>query len=201
MSTDIKVSKAQLLKTIQSGEFLGELLGKTAGPLMKVAVPLPKNVLALLVAKASTSAIDGTIQATSRAGVARAGKGVTLVIMNEDMNDIIRILKSLENLGALIVGVSEPAKHDIKKQEIEFLGMLLGTLGASTAGREYNDMDDMDKLFYHLSNIEINMYFNYKTRFNSVFSRDKLPRIKDGAYVKNLDDKESKGTHWISLFY
>ena len=62
-------------------------------------------------------------------------------------------------------------------------------------------MDDMDKLFYHLSNIEINMYFNYKTRFNSVFSRDKLPRIKDGAYVKNLDDKESKGTHWISLFY
>ena len=117
------------------------------------------------------------------------------------MNDIIRILKSLENLGALIVGVSEPAKHDIKKQETGFLGMLLNTLGASTAGRGYNDMDDLDKLFHHLSNVEINMYFNYKTRFNSVFSRDKLPRIKDGAYVKNLDDKESKGTHWISLFY
>ena len=201
MWTDIKGSKAQLLKTIQSGGFLGEFLGKTAFPLMKVAVPLPKNVLALLAAMASTSAIDGTIQATSRAGVVRAGKRITLVIMNEDMNDVIRILKSLENLGALIVGVSELAKHDIKKQEIEFLGMLLGTLGASTAGREYNDMDNMDKLFHHLSNIEINMYFNYKTRFISVFSRDNLPRIKEGANVKNLDDRESKGTHWISLFY
>ena len=121
MSTDIKVSKEQLLKTIQSGEFLGELLVKTAGPLMKFAVPLPKNVFALLVAMASTSAIDGTTQATSRAGVVRAGKGVTLVIMNEDMNDIIRILKSLENLGALIVGVSEPAKHDIKIKKLDFL--------------------------------------------------------------------------------
>ena len=44
------------------------------------------------------------------------------------------------------------------------------------------------------------MYFNYKARFKVAFSRDNLPRIKDGAYVINFDDKQSKGTHWVSLF-
>ena len=48
MSTDMKLSKTQIFKLIQSGGFLGSLLNKTASPLMKVAVPLTKNVLALL---------------------------------------------------------------------------------------------------------------------------------------------------------
>ena len=43
-------------------------------------------------------------------------------------------------------------------------------------------------------------YFNYKPRFNGVFSRNNLPRIKDGTYLINFDDKKSKGTHWVSLF-
>ena len=47
-ATDIKLSKAQLKKLIQSGGFLGNLLSKLAGPLMKVALPLAKNVLAPL---------------------------------------------------------------------------------------------------------------------------------------------------------
>ena len=55
-------------------------------------------------------------------------------------------------------------------------------------------------LLHPLSNIEITNYFNYEPRFNGVFSRNNLPRIKDGAYVINLDDKNSKGTHWVSLF-
>ena len=48
MSTDIKLSKAQISKRIQSGGFLGSLLSKLAGPLIKVAVPIAKKVLALL---------------------------------------------------------------------------------------------------------------------------------------------------------
>ena len=44
MSTDIKLSKAQIFKIIQSGGFLGSLLSKLAGPLMKVAVALAKNI-------------------------------------------------------------------------------------------------------------------------------------------------------------
>ena len=60
--------------------------------------------------------------------VARAGKRMALVISNEDMDDIIRIIKSLENPGILIDGVSQTVKHEIKKQERRFLGMLLETL-------------------------------------------------------------------------
>ena len=61
-ATDIKLSKAQRNKIIQSGGFLGKLLSKLAGPLMKVALPLAKNVLAPLGLTAAMSAIDGSIQ-------------------------------------------------------------------------------------------------------------------------------------------
>ena len=52
---------------------------------------------------------------------------------------------------------------------------------------------------YPLNNIDITNYFNYEPRFHDVFSRSNLPRIKDGVYVINLDDENSKGTHWVSL--
>ena len=62
MSTDIKLSKTQITKIIQSRGFLGSLLSKLAGPLMKVAVPLAKNILAPLGITAAASAIDAGIQ-------------------------------------------------------------------------------------------------------------------------------------------
>ena len=62
MSTDIKLSKAQISEIIQSGGFLGSLLSKVAGSLMKVAVPLAKNILAPLRTTAAASAIDADIQ-------------------------------------------------------------------------------------------------------------------------------------------
>ena len=62
MSTDKKLSKAQISKIIQSGGFLGSLLSKLAGPFMKVAVPLAKNILAPLGITAAASAIDAGIQ-------------------------------------------------------------------------------------------------------------------------------------------
>ena len=55
-------------------------------------------------------------------------------------------------------------------------------------------------LLHSLNNIEITNYLNYGPRFNDIFSGKKLPTIKDGAYFINLDDKNSKGTHWFSLF-
>ena len=61
MSTIIKLSKAQISKIIQSIGFLGSLLSKLAGPLMKVAVPLAKNILAPLGITDAVSAIDGAI--------------------------------------------------------------------------------------------------------------------------------------------
>ena len=62
MSTDLKLSKSQISKIIQSWAFLGSLLSKLAGPLMKVAVPLAKNILASLGITAATSVIDAGIQ-------------------------------------------------------------------------------------------------------------------------------------------
>ena len=61
-SIDIKISKTLLSKMIQSGGFLGNLLGKLAGPLMKVAVQLAKHVLAPLGISAAMSPIDGSIK-------------------------------------------------------------------------------------------------------------------------------------------
>ena len=126
-STDIKLSKTQLSKMIQLGGFLGNLLGKLAGPLMKVAVPLAKNVLAPI--SAAMSAIDGSIKKTM------LGSGMTtLIISNDEMNDILKVVKSLENSGLLLKGVSETIQYETKEQRGGFLIMLLGTLGASLLG-------------------------------------------------------------------
>ena len=62
ISTNIKLSKPHISKIIESGGFLGSLLSKLPGPLMKVAVPLAKNVLAPIGIAAATSAIDTGIK-------------------------------------------------------------------------------------------------------------------------------------------
>ena len=63
------------------------------------------------------------------------GSGMTtLVISNEEMNDIMKIVKPLEESGLLIKGVSETIQNEVKEQKGWFLGMLLGTLGASLLG-------------------------------------------------------------------
>ena len=51
-----------------------------------------------------------------------------------------------------------------------------------------------------LTNLEIQKYYHNEPRFNGVYSRDNLPKIKDGAYVINLDDYSDIGTHWIALY-
>ena len=63
------------------------------------------------------------------------GSGMTtLIISNDEMNDILKIIKSLENSGVLLKGVSETIQHEAKEQRGGFLSMLLGTLGASLLG-------------------------------------------------------------------
>ena len=129
MSVDIKFSKAQISKIIQSGGFLGSLLSKLAGPLMKVAIPLAKNVLAPLGITAAASAIDAGIQKKMH------GSGAaTLIISNEEMNDIMKIVQALEESNSLLKGVIKTIRNETKEQKGGFLGMLLGTLGASLLG-------------------------------------------------------------------
>ena len=215
-ATDIKLSKAQIKKLIQSGGFLGKLLSKLAGPLMKVAMPLAKNVLTPLGLTAAMSAIDGSIQKKIH------GSRIKLII-EEDMQDTIKIIKELENSDILLKGVSKTVENEIKEQRGGFLSMLLGTLGASLLGYlltgkgiiragegkgivragEESKKNNLNSLlpFHPLTNIEISEHYKNEPRFNGVYSRNNLPtKIKKGAYVINLDEYKNTGTHWVSLF-
>ena len=52
-----------------------------------------------------------------------------------------------------------------------------------------------------MTNFEIQKYYQNESRFNGVYSRDKLPnRIKDETYIINLDEYSETGTHWITLY-
>ena len=128
-STDLKLSKAQISKIIQSKRFLRTLLSKLAGPLMKVAIPLAKNVLGLLGITAAASVIDAGIQKKIH------GSGTTtLIISNEEINDIIEIVQALEDSIILLKGVTKTIKNEVKEQKGWLLSILLGTLGASLLG-------------------------------------------------------------------
>ena len=139
-STDIKLSKTQISKMIQSGGFLGRLLGpllKTGLPLMKnVIKPLAKSVLIPLGLTAAASAADAGIykKDLGSGNHPSHNNNTILIISNDEMKDIIKIVKSLEDSGLLFKGVSETIQNEAKEQKGGFLSMLLGTLGASLLG-------------------------------------------------------------------
>ena len=158
------------------------------------------------------------------------GSGVKLIIEQEDMKDIMKIIKALENFGILLKGVSKTIKkNETKEQRGGFLSMLLGTLGASLLGNllsggkgivragdgiiragegnvvskakgegNWGKKKPLNLLltFHPLTNIEISEYYKNELRFNGVYSRNNLPnKIKNGAYVINVDEYENTGTH------
>ena len=189
MSTDIKLSKAQIKKIIQSGEFLGKLLG----PLLKTGLPLLKSVikpLGLLGLTPASSAIDAGVQ-KKILGSSSTSK-TTLIISNKEMNDIMKIVQALENSGVLLKGVTETIKNETKEQKGGFLSMLFDTLGASLLGNLISGKGTVragegikKKALmppYPLKNFEIKKYEN-EPRFNGVYSRNNLPKIlKNEAY-------------------
>ena len=118
---------------IQSGGFLGRLLGpllKTGLRLMKSVIKsLAKSVLIPLGLTAAASAADAGIHKKNlRSG---NNNNTTLIISNDEMDDIF---KMVIDSGVLLKGVSETIQHEAKEQRGGFLGMLLGTLGASLLG-------------------------------------------------------------------
>ena len=134
-STDIMLSKTQLSKMIQSGGFLGRLLGpllRTGLPLMKSVIkPLTKIVLVPLGLTAAASAADAGIH---KKILGSGHNNTTLIISNDEMDDFLKKVKSLEDSGVLLKGVSETIQYEAKEQKRGFLSMLLGTLGASFLG-------------------------------------------------------------------
>ena len=90
---------------------------------------LAKSFLIPLELTAATSAVDAAIPKKMF-----GSDFTTLIISNEEMNEIMKIVKSLEESGLLIKGISETIKNEAKEQKGEFLGMLLGLLGATLLG-------------------------------------------------------------------
>ena len=96
---------------------------------MKVSISLAKNTLASLGITVAASAIDAGIQKKIH------GSGTTtLIIPNEEMNDIMKIVQALEDSNILLKGVTKTFKNETKEQKGGFLSILLGTLGASLLG-------------------------------------------------------------------
>ena len=87
-----------------------------------VAVPFTRDNLPGLRGNIASNAISKFEEKISGKGASRAGKGSTLLISNEDMNDTIKIINSLEDSGVLIDGVTETIKLEIIQQEGQFLG-------------------------------------------------------------------------------
>ena len=115
MSTDMKLPKTQISKVIQSGGFLGSLFSKLAGPLMKVAVPLSKHILAPLGITAAASAIDAVIQKKIHA----SGKTI-LIISNKEMNDIMEVVQALEDSNILLKEITKTIKMKQKNKKEDF---------------------------------------------------------------------------------
>ena len=133
-SVDIKFSKTQLSKMIQAGGFLGKLLGlllKTGLPLMKsVITPLAKSLLIPL-------GLTAAAAAAADAGIRKkilGSQNTKLIISNKDIEDLIKIVKSLEDSGLFLNSVTESVQNEVKEQRGGFLSMLLDTLGASLLG-------------------------------------------------------------------
>ena len=186
MSTDIKLSKAQISKIIQSGKFLGKILGL----LLKTGLPLLKSVikpLGLLGLTAASSAIDAGVQKKIY------GSGTTtLVISNEEMNDIMKIIQTLEDSNILLKRVTKTIKNETKEQKGGFLSMLLGTLGDTLLGdlltnklsgkgtlragegtiRAGEGIKKSSNSTTSLTNLEIQEYYKNEPRFNGIYSTD-----------------------------
>ena len=126
---------------IHSGGFWGKLLGlllKIGLPLIKnVITPLTKSVLFPLGLTAAASVADAGIHKKilgSGCHSSSASHNTTLIISNKYMDDLTKIVKSLEDSGLLLKVVTESVQNEVKEQKGGFLSMLLGTVGASLLG-------------------------------------------------------------------
>ena len=122
-STGIKLSKVQLTR-MQKGEFYRFL-----APLLKSGLSLLKSVIKPLGILGLTAAASATDAAINKKILGSGG--TTLIISNNEMNDVLKRVKYLKDSGVLLKGVSETIKNKAKEQSGGFLSMLLGTLVSS----------------------------------------------------------------------
>ena len=163
---------------------------------------MAKNILAALGLTSAASAVDGAIQKKIH------GSGASiLIILNEEMNDIMKIVQALEDSNILLKGVTKTNKNETNEQKGGFLSRLLGSLRASLLGNllsgegtvragegivraDYGSSIKKKALIppHPLTNFEIKEYYENEPRFNGFYSRDNLPKTrKTGGYIINLD--------------
>ena len=142
IATDLKLSKAQIFKIIQSWGFLGSLLSKLAGPLMKVAAPAAENILAALGITAAASAAD--------AGIPKNAwfKDNSFNNFKPKINDIIEIVQALEDSDITLKQITKTVKNKTKELKGGFLNMLLGTLGVSFVGKHVSKKRNCKSWFW-----------------------------------------------------
>ena len=115
MSTDIKLSKAQINKIMKEGGNLGRLLMSFLPKIIKPAISRGKNILAPLGLSAVMSATVAAIQKKMyRSGMA------TLIISNDDLDDLIKIITALEEHDILLKGTSKTIENETKEQKCGF---------------------------------------------------------------------------------
>ena len=177
---------------------------------MKIVLkPLAKSVLL------SASAADTALQKKT-CGSDLAQRATTLITSNEEMEDIMKTVKSREESGLLIKSTSETIGNEAKEQEVGVPRMLLGKLDASLLGNPLASKgvyasDGVIRADEGATATNGGRNYQNELRFDGVYSRNKwstatvparaTPRhaapIKDGAYVINLDGYKSIGSDWI----
>ena len=142
-----------------------------------------------------------------------SGNNNTILVISND-----EIVESLEDC-LLSEGVSETIQNEAGEQRGGFLSMLFGTLGASLLGniltgkginragegvlRACYGNNGNNKMVippHALTNLETQKYYKNEPRFNGVYSRDNLSKMKDGTYIINLDEYSDIGTHLVALW-
>ena len=129
MSTDIKLSKAQINKLIKEGGALGSILARFLPKLIKPALSLGKNIFAPLGLSAAMTATDAAVQKKMY-----GSRTKTVEFPNKDLDDMTKIVKALEDSDILMKGVTKTLKNDVdlkKGGALPLIPMLLVTLGAS----------------------------------------------------------------------
>ena len=142
------------------------------------------------------------------------GSGPTiLLIPKKEMEDIMKIVKSSEESRLLMKRINETITNKAIEQKDRFFPVLLGTLAASILGNEITRVaegliragqnfqcDLILKLILKLKNInKRNLHLMVSIQKNYLICLN-LSKIKDGAYIINLDECESIETHWIALY-
>ena len=117
MSTDAKLSKAQINKLTKEGGALGSILARFLPKLIKPALSLGKNILVPLGLSAAMSATDATIQRKFHGSGNSKNSGTkTVRFSNKALDDVTKIIKALDDSDVLMKGITETLKNDIKKE-------------------------------------------------------------------------------------